>query len=131
MGTFAAVLLLSALRWPCCWLMAAAVAVAMRSTLLSRPSRYDLTAILKTLGGRRNCVINRQSVVDGAGAPADTGGAIGLLFENVLMVLKYVLPAALPLPASGRGWYRHHDDHLAAGRAATIPPVASAAHACM
>lgn len=35
---------------------------------------------------------------------AVTGGAIGLLFEKLLMVLlKPVLPAALPPPASGRG----------------------------
>ncbi len=95
--TFAAVLLLSALLT--LLLAVAAVAVAMSHYCRSR---YDLVAILKTLGaGRaqlRKLIIGQWLMV--LGLSAVTGGAIGLLFENILLVLlKPVLPADLP-PAS-------------------------------
>ncbi len=69
-------------------------------------SRYDLVAILKTLGaGRaqlRKLIIGQWLMV--LGLSAVTGGAIGLLFENILLVLlKPVLPADLP-PASLWPW---------------------------
>ena len=79
-------------------------------------SRYDLVAILKTLGaGRaqlRKLIVGRWLMV--LVLSAVTGGAIGLLFENVLMVLlEPVLPAALP-PASLWPWLgaRHHDGYF-------------------
>lgn len=77
-------------------LAVAAVAVAMNHYCRSR---YDLVAILKTLGaGRaqlRKLIVGQWLMV--LTLSAVTGGAIGLLFENVLMVLlKPVLPAALP-----------------------------------
>ncbi|HEA7437890.1 TPA: ABC transporter permease [Escherichia coli] len=80
-------------------LAVAVVAVAMNHYCRSR---YDLVAILKTLGaGRaqlRKLIVGQWLMV--LVLSAVTGGAIGLLFENVLMVLlKPVLPAALP-PAS-------------------------------
>ncbi|ECY3902249.1 FtsX-like permease family protein, partial [Salmonella enterica subsp. enterica serovar Typhimurium] len=66
----------------------------------------DLVAILKTLGaGRaqlRKLIIGQWLMV--LGLSAVTGGAIGLLFENILLVLlKPVLPADLP-PASLWPW---------------------------
>ena len=69
-------------------------------------SRYDLIAILKTLGaGRaqlRKLIVGQWGML--LALSAVTGGAIGLLFENVLMVLlKPVLPAVLP-PASLWPW---------------------------
>lgn len=69
-------------------------------------SRYDLAAILKTLGaGRaqlRKLIVGQWLMV--LALSALTGGAIGLLFEKLLMVLlKPVLPAALP-PASLWPW---------------------------
>lgn len=74
----------------------AAVAVAMGHYCRSR---YDLVAILKTLGAGRaqlRKLIVGQFVMLLALA-AVTGGAIGLLFEQVLLVLlKPVLPVALP-----------------------------------
>ncbi|EGO6177007.1 ABC transporter permease [Escherichia coli] len=84
-------------------LAVAAVAVAMNHYCRSR---YDLVAILKTLGaGRaqlRKLIVGQWLMV--LTLSAVTGGAIGLLFENVLMVLlKPVLPAALP-PASLWPW---------------------------
>lgn len=84
-------------------LAVAAVAVAMNHYCRSR---YDLVAILKTLGaGRaqlRKQIVGQWLMV--LALSAVTGGAIGLLFENVLMVLlKPVLPAALP-PASLWPW---------------------------
>lgn len=84
-------------------LAVAAVAVAMNHYCRSR---YDLVAILKTLGaGRaqlRKPIVGQWLMV--LTLSAVTGGAIGLLFENVLMVLlKPVLPAALP-PASLWPW---------------------------
>lgn len=84
-------------------LAVAAVAVAMNHYCRSR---YDLVAILKTLGaGRaqlRKLIVGQWLLV--LALSAVTGGAIGLLFENVLMVLlKPVLPAALP-PASLWPW---------------------------
>ena len=84
-------------------LAVAAVAVAMNHYCRSR---YDLVAILKTLGaGRaqlRKLIVGQWLMV--LALSAVTGGAIGLLFENVLMVLlKPVLPAALP-PASLWPW---------------------------
>jgi len=84
-------------------LAVAAVAVAMGHYCRSR---YDLVAILKTLGaGRaqlRKLIVGQWLMV--LALSALTGGAMGLLFEKVLMVLlKPVLPAALRQPASGRG----------------------------
>lgn len=84
-------------------LAVAAVAVAMSHYCRSR---YDLIAILKTLGAGRAQL--RKLIVGQWGMlltlSAVTGGAIGLLFENVLMVLlKPVLPAVLP-PASLWPW---------------------------
>lgn len=84
-------------------LAVAAVAVAMNHYCRSR---YDLVAILKTLGaGRaqlRKLIVGQWLMV--LILSAVTGGAIGLLFESVLMVLlKPVLPAALP-PASFWPW---------------------------
>lgn len=84
-------------------LAVAAVAVAMSHYCRSR---YDLVAILKTLGaGRaqlRKLIVGQWLMV--LALSAVTGGAIGLLFEKVLMVLlKPVLPAALP-PASLWPW---------------------------
>lgn len=74
----------------------AAVAVAMGHYCRSR---YDLVAILKTLGAGRaqlRKLIVGQFVMLLALA-AVTGGAMGLLFEQVLLVLlKPVLPVALP-----------------------------------
>ncbi|RJT26250.1 putative ABC transporter permease subunit YbbP [Buttiauxella izardii] len=84
-------------------LAVAAVAVAMNHYCRSR---YDLVAILKTLGaGRaalRKLIIGQWLMVLALAAIA--GGAAGLLFEAVLMrLLKPVLPAALP-PASLWPW---------------------------
>ena len=84
-------------------LAVAAVAVAMSHYCRSR---YDLVAILKTLGaGRaqlRKLIVGQWLMV--LALSALTGGVMGLLFEKVLMVLlKPVLPAALP-PASLWPW---------------------------
>lgn len=84
-------------------LAVAAVAVAMGHYCRSR---YDLVAILKTLGaGRaqlRKLIVGQWLMV--LALSAVTGGIIGLLFENVLMLLlKPVLPAELP-PASLWPW---------------------------
>ncbi|MDK9366449.1 putative ABC transporter permease subunit YbbP [Lelliottia wanjuensis] len=84
-------------------LAVAAVAVAMGHYCRSR---YDLVAILKTLGaGRaqlRKLIVGQWLMV--LILSAITGGIIGLLFEKVLMVLlKPVLPAELP-PASLWPW---------------------------
>nr|WP_315082414.1 putative ABC transporter permease subunit YbbP [uncultured Kosakonia sp.] len=84
-------------------LAVAAVAVAMSHYCRSR---YDLVAILKTLGAGR---AQLQKLIVGQwallfGLAVITGGALGLLFEKVLMLLlKPVLPAALP-PASYWPW---------------------------
>ncbi len=69
-------------------------------------SRYDLVAILKTLGaGRaqlRKLIVGQWLML--LILSALTGGIMGLLFEKLLMVmLKPVLPAALP-PASLWPW---------------------------
>lgn len=77
-------------------LAVAAVAVAMGHYCRSR---YDLVAILKTLGaGRaqlRKLILGQWVLL--LAMSFLTGGAMGLLFEHVLMVLlKPVLPAALP-----------------------------------
>ncbi|TNL05866.1 ABC transporter permease [Kosakonia cowanii] len=90
-------LLLSAL------LTVAAVAVAMSHYCRSR---YDLVAILKTLGAGRaqlqKLIVGQWALL--LGLAVITGGALGLLFEKVLMLLlKPVLPAALP-PASYWPW---------------------------
>ena len=74
----------------------AAVAVAMGHYCRSR---YDLVAILKTLGaGRaqlRKLIVGQFALL--LALAAITGGAMGLLFEQVLLVLlKPVLPVALP-----------------------------------
>ena len=74
----------------------AAVAVAMGHYCRSR---YDLVAILKTLGaGRaqlRRLIVGQFAML--LALAAVTGGAMGLLFEQVLLVLlKPVLPVALP-----------------------------------
>jgi len=84
-------------------LAVAAVAVAMSHYCRSR---YDLVAILKTLGaGRaqlRKLIVGQWLMV--LALSALSGGVMGLLFEKVLMVLlKPVLPAALP-PASLWPW---------------------------
>ena len=84
-------------------LAVAAVAVAMGHYCRSR---YDLVAILKTLGaGRaqlRKLIVGQWLMV--LALSAATGGIIGLLFENLLMLLlKPVLPAELP-PASLWPW---------------------------
>ena len=81
----------------------AAVAVAMNHYCRSR---YDLVAILKTLGAGRaqlqRLIVGQWLLV--LALATVTGGAIGLLFEQVLMILlKPVLPAALP-PASLWPW---------------------------
>jgi putative ABC transport system permease protein len=84
-------------------LAVAAVAVAMNHYC---HSRYDLVAILKTLGaGRaalRKLIIGQWLMV--LLLSAVTGGAAGMVFEAVLIrLLKPVLPAALP-PASLWPW---------------------------
>ncbi|MDA8477576.1 ABC transporter permease [Citrobacter sp. Awk 4] len=84
-------------------LAVAAVAVAMGHYCRSR---YDLVAILKTLGaGRaqlRKLIVGQWLMV--LALSAITGGGVGLLFESALMVLlKPVLPAQLP-PASPWPW---------------------------
>lgn len=84
-------------------LAVAAVAVAMSHYCRSR---YDLVAILKTLGaGRaalRKLIIGQWLMV--LLLSAVTGGAAGMVFEAVLIrLLKPVLPAALP-PASLWPW---------------------------
>ena len=84
-------------------LAVAAVAVAMGHYCRSR---YDLVAILKTLGaGRaqlRKLIIGQWVLLLALSALA--GGAMGLLFESILLtLLKPVLPAALPA-ASAWPW---------------------------
>jgi len=84
-------------------LAVAAVAVAMGHYCRSR---YDLVAVLKTLGaGRaqlRKLILGQWVML--LLLSLVTGGAMGLVFENILMVLlKPVLPAALP-PASLWPW---------------------------
>lgn len=84
-------------------LAVAAVAVAMSHYCRSR---YDLVAILKTLGTGRaqlqKLIVGQWALL--LGLAVITGGALGLLFEKVLMLLlKPVLPAALP-PASYWPW---------------------------
>ncbi|BBV67141.1 TPA: ABC transporter permease [Kluyvera ascorbata] len=84
-------------------LAVAAVAVAMGHYCRSR---YDLVAVLKTLGaGRaqlRKLIIGQWVLLLALSALA--GGAMGLLFESVLLaLLKPVLPAALPA-ASAWPW---------------------------
>ena len=81
----------------------AAVAVAMGHYCRSR---YDLVAILKTLGAGgaqlRRLIVGQWLLVLLLSVIA--GGAFGLLFESVLIfLLKPVLPAALP-PASLWPW---------------------------
>ncbi|HGH3370609.1 TPA: putative ABC transporter permease subunit YbbP [Kluyvera cryocrescens] len=84
-------------------LAVAAVAVAMGHYCRSR---YDLVAILKTLGaGRaqlRKLIIGQWVLLLALSALA--GGAMGLVFESILLtLLKPVLPAALPA-ASAWPW---------------------------
>jgi putative ABC transport system permease protein len=84
-------------------LAVAAVAVAMSHYCRSR---YDLVAILKTLGaGRaalRKLIIGQWLMV--LALAVITGGAAGMVFEAILMhLLKPVLPAELP-PASLWPW---------------------------
>lgn len=84
-------------------LAVAAVAVAMGHYCRSR---YDLVAVLKTLGaGRaqlRKLIIGQWVLLLALSALA--GGVMGLLFESVLLtLLKPVLPAALPA-ASAWPW---------------------------
>ncbi len=83
-------------------LAVAAVAVAMNHYCRSR---YDLVAILKTLGqGERNCVLIVGPVVDGAGAFSRyRWGDRPVVRKRVMVLLKPVLPAALP-PASLWPW---------------------------
>lgn len=92
-------LLLSALLT----LLLAVAAVAMGHYCRSR---YDLVAILKTLGaGRaqlRKLIVGQWLMLLVLAVVA--GGAMGLLLEKaLLLMLKPVLPAALP-PASGWPW---------------------------
>lgn len=84
-------------------LAVAAVAVAMGHYCRSR---YDLVAILKTLGaGRaqlRKLIVGQWLLL--LTLSLITGGAAGLALERLLLlVLKPVLPAALRRPAAGRG----------------------------
>ena len=84
-------------------LSVAAVAVAMGHYCRSR---YDLVAILKTLGaGRaqlRKLIVGQWLMV--IVLASVTGGAMGLLFEKILLILlKPVLPVTLPA-ASGWPW---------------------------
>ncbi|BBJ87683.1 TPA: ABC transporter permease [Raoultella ornithinolytica] len=84
-------------------LAVAAVAVAMSHYCRSR---YDLVAILKTLGaGRaqlRKLIVGQWLMLLALAAVA--GGAMGVGLEQILLLmLKPVLPAALP-PASGWPW---------------------------
>ncbi|MCL9672253.1 putative ABC transporter permease subunit YbbP [Citrobacter sp. MNAZ 1397] len=84
-------------------LSVAAVAVAMGHYCRSR---YDLVAILKTLGaGRaqlRKLIVGQWLMV--IVLASVTGGVMGLLFEKILLILlKPVLPVALPA-ASGWPW---------------------------
>ncbi|KAA1147500.1 MULTISPECIES: putative ABC transporter permease subunit YbbP [Citrobacter] len=84
-------------------LAVAAVAVAMSHYCRSR---YDLVAILKTLGaGRaqlRRLIVGQWLMV--LALSGVTGGLFGLLFERVLvLLLKPVLPGELP-PASPCPW---------------------------
>lgn len=84
-------------------LSVAAVAVAMGHYCRSR---YDLVAILKTLGaGRaqlRKLIVGQWLMVLALAVIA--GGAMGLVFEKILLVLlKPVLPVELPA-ASGWPW---------------------------
>ncbi|MFK3706346.1 putative ABC transporter permease subunit YbbP [Klebsiella sp. NPDC088457] len=84
-------------------LAVAAVAVAMSHYCRSR---YDLVAILKTLGaGRaqlRKLIVGQWLMLLTLAVAA--GGAMGAGLEQILLVmLKPVLPAALP-PASGWPW---------------------------
>ena len=81
----------------------AAVAVAMSHYCRSR---YDLIAVLKTLGaGRgalRKLIVGQWLAVMALAAVC--GGAIGLAFEALLIrLLKPVLPAALPAAGLRRG----------------------------
>ncbi|MFO3740052.1 putative ABC transporter permease subunit YbbP [Raoultella ornithinolytica] len=84
-------------------LAVAAVAVAMSHYCRSR---YDLVAILKTLGaGRaqlRKLIVGQWLMLLALAAVA--GGAMGVGLEQILLLmLKPVLPATLP-PASGWPW---------------------------
>lgn len=84
-------------------LSVAAVAVAMGHYCRSR---YDLVAILKTLGAGkaqlRKLIVGQWLMV--LVLASVTGGAMGLLFEKILLILlKPVLPVALPA-ASGWPW---------------------------
>ncbi|MFQ9000649.1 MAG: putative ABC transporter permease subunit YbbP [Raoultella planticola] len=84
-------------------LAVAAVAVAMSHYCRSR---YDLMAILKTLGaGRaqlRKLIVGQWLML--LALAAVTGGAMGAGLEQILLLmLKPVLPVALP-PASGWPW---------------------------
>ena len=94
-------LLLSALLT----LMLAIAAVAVAMSHYCR-SRYDLVAVLKTLGATRDAL--RRLIVGQWLAvlllAAACGGALGMGVEALLMqMLKPVLPATLP-PASGWPW---------------------------
>ncbi|VTP15238.1 outer membrane-specific lipoprotein transporter subunit LolC [Phytobacter ursingii] len=84
-------------------LSVAAVAVAMGHYCRSR---YDLVAILKTLGAGkaqlRKLIVGQWLMV--LVLASVTGGVMGLLFEKILLILlKPVLPVALPA-ASGWPW---------------------------
>ena len=100
----------------------AAVAVAMSHYCRSR---YDLIAVLKTLGaGRgalRKLIVGQWLAVMALAAVC--GGAIGLAFEALLIrLLKPVLPAALPA-AVAVGARRAGAD-FTAGRAAAVSSIA-------
>lgn len=105
-------------------LAVAAVAVAMNHYCRSR---YDLVAILKTLGaGRAQLRVNCRSVVDGAGTfsryrwgdrSVVRKRVDGAAQTRATCRFTSCQPLAVAVGA------RHHDSHLAAGGAATIPPV--------
>ena len=106
-------------------LAVAAVAVAMNHYCRSR---YDLVAILKTLGaGRaqlRKLIVGQWLMV--LTLSAVTGGAIGVVRKRVDGAAQArsacCTTASQPLAVAVGAW--HHDGHLAAGGATTISLVA-------
>ena len=112
-------------------LAVAAVAVAMSHYCRSR---YDLVAILKTLGaGRaqlRRLIVGQWLMV--LALSGVTGGLFGLLFERVLvLLLKPVLPGRTTAcqPLAVVMGTRHHDGDFAIGGVTPLPPAAGNAAA--
>ena len=102
----------------------AAVAVAMSHYCRSR---YDLIAVLKTLGaGRgalRKLIVGQWLAVMALAAVC--GGAIGLAFEALLIrLLKPVLPAAPAAGAAVAVGARRAGADFTAGRAAAVSSIA-------